>query len=111
MGSPVTNFSTTVSTVMWPALLAMFGSQMEYWPGHDSIQALTINAIFKEGALGEETSPGRYSNITVQISDLPAGPKKGDAVVRGTKTYAVARVAANAYGFAELILQEEDDTP
>ncbi len=64
--------------------------------------------IWKEGAEDEEVSPGRYSNIWVQVSDFFDPPRKGDAVSKLGKTYDVVRIDATAYGYSRLVLQENN---
>jgi hypothetical protein len=108
MGAPANSFTLMHLPMLWSSLLAEFGCTLDYLPGHDLAAAVPIQVIWKEGAEDEETSPGRYSNIWVQNSDLATGPRKGDGVVRDGKTYDVVLVGATAYGYSRAVLQESD---
>jgi hypothetical protein len=94
--------------MLWGALLQEFGCTLDYLPGHDVAATVQISVIWKEGAEDEETSPGRYSNIWVRVSDFADGPRKGDGVSRDGKLYDVVLVGATAYGFSRLVLQESE---
>ena len=80
-GDPFVNpFISTHVLILWNALIGEFGRTADYWPGNDPAQAVTITLIWKEGAEDETVSPGRYSHVLVQNSDLPSNPKLGDAI-------------------------------
>src|SRR5262249_25638341 len=98
-----------VPVELWPRLLQVFGGEVDYWPGRDELQAVTIEVIWKEGAEDEDISPGRYSNIWIRNSDLAEGPKAGDAVSHNGQVFDVVRVQATSYGFSRAILQENED--
>lgn len=97
--------SDHVPETLWPALLAEFGCDVDYWPV-DLAQALTIHIIWKEGASDEEISPGRYSHIFMRNADLPVAPRLGDTVQKDSKTYDVVRIDAAPYYFSRVVLQE-----
>src|SRR5215831_1880863 len=90
----------------WPAEIATFGRQVTYLPQGDTAQAVTISVLWKEGASDEEVSPGRYSHIDVQNSDLAAPPALRDTGEADGKTYQVVRIMALAVKFSVIVLQE-----
>ena len=92
--------------LFWPAELATFGRDVDYLPQGDPGQAVTIKVLWKEGASDEEVSPGRYSHIDLQNSDLPFAPALADTVQKGGRVYDVVVVNALAVGFSTLVLQE-----
>jgi len=95
--------------MFWPAQIATFGRQVTYLP--QGAAGLTISVLWKEGATDEDVSPGRYSHIDVQNSDLPVPPALRDTVQSNGKQYQVVRVEALITGFSVLILQETGATP
>ena len=92
--------------MLWDNLLPEFGLEVDYWPAGIQADAVTIPLIWIEGAEGEDSSPGRYSHVRIKNADVPSKPKRGDAVDKDGIIYDVVRVAAYAYDFATLILQE-----
>ena len=96
---------------LWSSLLAEFGRNLDYWPGGDQAQSVTVPLIWIEGREDEEVSPGRYSHALVQNSELPAPPELGDALTTDGTVFDVVRVTAFAYYFAELVLLERGDLP
>jgi hypothetical protein len=92
--------------MFWPAQIATFGSSVTYLPQGDSAQAVSIKVLWKEGASDEEVSPGRYSHMDVQNSDLPAPPALNDMVQNGAKQYDVVRIMALAVGYSVIVVQE-----
>ena len=92
--------------MFWPAEIATFGRQITYLPQGDSAQAVTLSVLWKEGATDEEVSPGRYSHMDVQNSDLPTPPAPGDIAQKDGRQYRVVRVEALAVGFSVLVVQE-----
>jgi hypothetical protein len=95
-----------VSDLLWPGLLGVFESTVDYLPNGDQAQLVTINVMWKEGASDEEVTPGRYSHIDVRHSDLPAPPALGDQVQNGDRIFDVVRVDAAPYYFSRVVLQE-----
>jgi len=98
--------STYLPDLFWPSVIATFGRDVDYLPQGDPTQAVTVTVLWKEGASDEEVSPGRYSHIDVQNSDLPVAPLPGDTVQKDDKIYDVVRVNALAIGFCTIVLQE-----
>jgi hypothetical protein len=96
---------------LWSSLLAEFGRDLDYWPGGNQAQSVTVPIIWIEGTEDEEVSPGRYSHALVQNSELPAPPELGDSLTKDGTVFDVVRVNAFAYYFAELVLQERGDVP
>lgn len=94
--------------MLWNALVPEFGRTVDYLPDRDDTLKQTVTVIWKEGAEDEEVSPGRYSNIWVQVSDFTLAPRKGDAVTKDGKIYDVVRIDATAYGYSRLVLQENN---
>lgn len=92
--------------MFWPAEIAQFGRQVTYLPQGDVAQAVTISVLWKEGASDEEVSPGRYSHMDIQNSDLPAPPAPRDLVQKDGKQYQVVRINALAVKFSVIVLQE-----
>jgi len=90
----------------WGYLLEEFGVTVDYWPGGDEAQAVAVNLIWIEGVEDEDSSPGRYSHVKVQNSDLPASPRRGDAINNNGVVYDAVRVNAYAYGFSSIVIQE-----
>lgn len=95
-----------IPDMLWPALVAEFGRQMDYLPGGDASQLVTIDILWLEGQTDEEVSPGRYSHIKVRNADLPVEPAAGDQVQSGGSTFSVVRVFAMPYNFKRLVIQE-----
>jgi hypothetical protein len=92
--------------VFWPAQIATFGVQVSYLPQGKAAQAVTLSVLWKEGASDEDVSPGRYSHMDVQNSDLPQPPASRDMVQKDGKQYQVVRVAALIVGYSVIVLQE-----
>lgn len=91
--------------LFWPAELRVFGREVQYLSlSYPSAVAVTV--LWKEGASDEEVSPGRYSHMDVQNSDLPFAPALGDTVQKDGRTYDVVVVNALAVGFSTIVLQE-----
>jgi len=90
----------------WEYLLMEFGKDVEYWPTGDEAQAVAVRLIWIEGVEDEDSSPGRYSHVKVQNSDLPANPKKGDVISNNGVIYDAVRVNAYAYGFSSVVIRE-----
>lgn len=91
----------------WPTLIATFGVTVDYLPQGDAAQAVPVAVIWKDGASDEEVTPGRYSHMDVQNSDLPSAPAKGDIVQKDGRQYEVQRVTALAVLFSVIVLQEQ----
>jgi hypothetical protein len=105
--TPINPFiDSHIPDMLWPALIAEFGRQVDYLPGGDAGQLVTITILWLEGQTDEEVSPGRYSHIKVRNSDLPVAPSAGDQVQSGGSTFGVVRVFAAPYFFSRLVLQE-----
>ena len=104
---PINPFvSDYLPRLFWPAELATFGRDVVYLPQGDPSLAVPLRGLWKEGASDEEVSPGRYSHMDLQNSDLPAPPALADAVQKDGKVYDVVRVNALAVGFSTVVLQE-----
>jgi hypothetical protein len=95
---------TYLPDLFWPSLIATFGSEVTYTSKTGGSAPVWV--LWKEGASDEDVSPGRYSHMDVQHSDLPAPPLLGDQVVNGAKQYDVVRIDALAVGFSVIVLQE-----
>jgi hypothetical protein len=95
--------------ILWNSLIAEFGRQVDYWPGNDPAQVVTITLIWKEGAEDETMSPGRYSHALVQNSDLLNDPKPGDTVVNAGIQYDIVRVSAFATDYSQIVLQDRTE--
>ena len=108
MGSyPVNPFiSDYLPGMFWPALITTYGVPINYLPQGDSAQMITISVLWKEGASDEEVSPGRYSHMDVQNSDLASPPAPRDIVQKGGKNYEVVRIMALAVNFSVIVVQE-----
>jgi len=106
--APLANnpFNTVHAPQLWASLLVEFGQQVSFLPDRDDTLPITISVIWKEGVEDEEVSPGRYSSMWVQNSDLPRPPQKADAIASDGLIYDVVRVDATRYGFSRLVLQE-----
>jgi len=98
--------STYLPKLFWPAQLATFGRQVVYMPQGVSAQAVTVTVVWKDGASDEDISPGRYSHMDIQNSDLPGPPALGDTVQKDGKVYDVVRIAALEVQFSAIVLQE-----
>jgi hypothetical protein len=105
----VNPFISSHVPILWNALIGEFGRDIDYWPDDDSAQAVTITIIWKEGAEDETMSPGRYSHILVQNSDLPRDPKPGDTVVNAGIEYDIVRVSAFATDYSLIVLQDRSE--
>jgi hypothetical protein len=106
--------------MFWPAQIATFGKQVVYLPEGDAAQAVNLWVLWKEGASDEDVSPGRYSHMDVQNSDLPNPPVLGDLVQKDVasvgipstmKQYQVVRINALAVGFSVIVLEEAGAVP
>ncbi len=106
MAAFINPFLSTHVPILWNALIAEFGRDVQYWPGNDPAQAVTVTLIWKEGAEDETVSPGRYSHALVANSDLPSNPKLGDAVVNDGIEYDVVRVSALITNYSSIVLQD-----
>ena len=60
--------------------------------------------LWKEGASDEEVSPGRYSHMDLQNSDLATIPAPRDIVQKDGKNYEVVRIMALAVGVIVIAL-------
>src|SRR5215831_3161245 len=107
MASIPTNFAALFAPVLWEQQLAMFGRTVGYRQRVDLNTPLEVQGLWKEGAEGEPSSPGRYSILIVQNSSLNGGPQKGDQVWDGSTSFDVQRVEADAVGFSRLTLREQ----
>jgi hypothetical protein len=105
MGALSSNFAQLFAPRLWQSQLAMFGVQVQYITGANP--ALTITVIWKEGDEEEEVSPGRYSVVWVQNSDLGAGPLMGDLIINNGITYEMVLIGATAYGYSRCVMQEQ----
>jgi hypothetical protein len=84
----------------------MFGVTVQYSP-MESGGPIPLIGIWEEGAEQEEISPGRYSYLRVQDSDLaPDGPQEGDTLQAPAGNFYVTRVDASAVGYSRLTLKE-----
>lgn len=92
--------------MFWPAEIATFGLEVTYLPQGDPSEASTISVLWKEGASDEEVSPGRYSHMDIQNSDLAQPPALRDMVQKGSKVYQVVRILALAVNYSVIVLQE-----
>jgi hypothetical protein len=107
MATPINPFiDNYLPNAFWPAQLATFGREVTYLPQGDAGQAVTLSVLWKEGASDEEVSPGRYSHMDVQNSDLPVPPALRDMVQKDGKQYQVVRINALAVGFSVIVVQE-----
>jgi hypothetical protein len=94
---------------LWPALIATFGREVDYWLDNDPTTAQPLVVIWVEGAADEQVSPGRYSHVKIRNSDLPRQPRKGDVVVKEGVEYDVVSVDAYATGCSNAILQDRSE--
>ena len=107
-----TPFMGYLSTMFWPAEIAVHGTTVSYLPQGDSAQQAAISVLWKDGASDEDVAPGRYSHIDVRNSDLPAPPMEGDFVqLANGKQFLAVRVAALAVGFCVVTLEEAGAVP
>lgn len=109
MATFINPFLSSHVPILWTALVAEFGRDVDYWPDNDPAQAMTLTIIWKEGAEDETMSPGRYSHILIQNSDLPQDPKPGDAVVNAGIEYDIVRVSAFATDYSQIVLQDRSE--
>jgi hypothetical protein len=110
LASPFINpFISSHVPILWNALIGEFGRDVDYWIDNNPAQTITITIIWKEGSEDETSSPGRYSHVLVQNSDLPSEPKLGDAVVNGGTEFDVVRVNAFAYNYSQIVLQDRSE--
>lgn len=105
----VNPFISSHVPILWNALIGEFGRTADYWLADDPAQSTTITLIWKEGAEDETMSPGRYSHVLVQNSDLPRDPKLGDTVVNGGIEYDIVRVSAFATNYSQIVLQDRSE--
>jgi hypothetical protein len=103
----LSQFGQTFAPLLWQRELEMFGRTVGYRQRADLNTPLEIQGLWKEGAEGEPTSPGRYSILIVQNTSLNGGPQKGDQVWDGSVSFDVQRVEADAVGFSRLTLREQ----
>lgn len=109
MATYINPFLSSHVPILWNALVAEYGRDVEYWPDNDPAQAVLLTLIWKEGAEDETVSPGRYSHALVQNVDLPANPKPGDAVVNDGIEYDVVRVNALITNYSNIVLQDRSE--
>lgn len=109
MAAFINPFISTHVPILWNALIGEFGRDVNYWPDNDPAQSVTITLIWKEGAEDETMSPGRYSHVLVQNSDLARDPKLGDTVVNDGLEYDIVRVSAFAYDYSLIVLQDRSE--
>jgi hypothetical protein len=100
-----TAFNAFFAPELWAALLPVFGQEVEYRIGGNS-PGFTIRAIWKDGAEDEDQSPGRYSHLWIQNTDLPSVPERGDAVFNDGVEFDVVRVNEFIIGYTSVVLQE-----
>lgn len=103
--------SSYLPDLFWPSQIATFGRQVTYLPQGDAAQAVALMVLWKEGASDEDVSPGRYSHIDVQNSDLAVLPALRDIVQSNGSTYRVVRIEALITGYSVIVLQETGATP
>jgi hypothetical protein len=106
LSAAINPFYSVHVDLLWAALVNEFGRDVDYWPGGDDTQAVTLTVIWKEGVEDEEVTPGRYSHLQVRNDSLPAAPLPGDAVSKDGFVYDVVRVDAYAYYYSRLVIQE-----
>ncbi len=107
MSFPVNPFiSDYLPRLFWPAQVNTFGRQVVYLPGGDASQAVEVTVLWKAGASDEDISPGRYSHIDLQNSDLPVAPALGDTVQKDGREYRAVRITALEVGYSTVVLQE-----
>jgi hypothetical protein len=99
-------FASVYVPSLWQSEILMFGVTVQY-SSMGSSGAIPLIGIWEEGAEPEEISPGRYSYLRVQDSDLaPNGPQEGDALSAPAGTFNVIRVDTSAVGYSRLTLKE-----
>src|SRR5262245_22133208 len=95
--------SHNVPLVLWPDLLAEFGSVYTYHTAEgEELQGL--RGILIEGLDDEPHSPGRYARFWVDLRDLPREPRSADWVLLNGVQYDVDRVDATLYDIARLVI-------
>jgi hypothetical protein len=100
-----TNFAALHAPMLWAALLPEFGRTVQYYSDVDPPIAITV--IWREGVEGEPISPGSYSNILVQVADLPRPPSTRDMVESEAGMFEVWTADASAYGYSRCVLKAQ----
>lgn len=102
----VNPFISTHVPLMWQALTREFGLTVTYVPLSNPALATPVIVIWKDGAMLEDVTPGRYSHIYIQNADIPVAPVLGDSVQNNGRSYDVVVVDMAPYYYSRLILQE-----
>jgi hypothetical protein len=87
------------------AALSAFGREVQYLPQAGG--EIPIRAIFQATHEAEESAPGVYGVIFIQLSDLPVAPQRGDRVAVGDFDYSVFQIESDGSGGATLSLRLE----
>jgi hypothetical protein len=103
---PINPFISTHVPTMWQAALREFGLYVTYVPESNAALATRVLVVWKDGAMLEEVTPGRYSHIYIQNADIPVAPMPGDSVQKDSRSYDVVIVDAAPYYCSRLIVQE-----
>lgn len=103
MADSPTNFAALHAPMLWDALLPEFGRTVQYYSDVDP--PITLTVIWREGVEDEPLSPGSYSNILVQVADLPRPPSKRDMVESEAGMFMVWTAGASAYGYSRCTLK------
>lgn len=108
MASTTSPFAQLYAPLLWNCEYALYGRVVTYYQeSFDPALAVQLQVIWKEGRAEEEVSPGRYSHMLIQNSDLDPGPIRGDIVETGSKLFDVVSVEADATGYSRAILREQ----
>jgi hypothetical protein len=95
--------------ILWGALIAEFGTEVDYWPEGNDSNAVPVELVWMDGVAGEAVSPGRYSSVLVKHSDLPAVPQLADAISKDGAVFDIVRIDAYPYECSRLVLHLRDD--
>jgi len=78
------------------AALTAFGREVIYSP--QAGPSITLKGIFEETHEAEENTPGVYTALFLQVSDLAASPQRGDEVTVDGVVYKVFDIEADQGG-------------
>ncbi len=81
-----------------------FGREISYQGESGNLTAL--KGIFQPTHESEDASPGVYGALFVRLADLPAPPRRGDAVTVDGTVYKVFDIEADGGGGAVLRLRQ-----
>ena len=86
------------------AVLGAFGREVTYLSQTGS--QVTLRGIFENTREVQESSPGVYAVLFVQLADLPQPPERGDEVVVEGVNYKVFDIEADTSGAVVLRLRQ-----